>query len=302
MNFADKFNSAAISCKNCLCAGLDPELDTFPQFIRDHATQSATSASEYSYHALSAFYDIALNALAGKVPAIKPNLAFFEQYGLGGMRAFAQVIVQARQHGLLVIADAKRGDIGSTAQAYARTFLGSSDFSSDALTVNPFLGFDTLEPFLAECQRNDRGLFVLVRTSNPGSAALQSLRSAHGHSASEVIADWIATRGQELLGHCGVSSLGAVVGATHPEEAAKVRALMPDALLLVPGIGAQGAKFSDIVQVFRPDRSGVVLPLSRGLFTAQVMAAKDEQELRELLIQRIEVLSGELNHAIQSLS
>ena len=298
MNFADQFQNAAKSCGNCLCAGLDPELEGFPQFIKERATRESNGAVEYNYHALTSLYEITLETLAGKLPAIKPNLAFFEQYGIGGMQAFAHLVASAKRHKILCIGDGKRGDIGSTAQAYARTFLTNTDFSCDALTANPYLGFDTLEPFLAECIKNDRGLFVLVRTSNPGSAALQSLRSPEGHSASEVVATWIAERGKELVGNSGVSSLGAVVGATHPEDAALVRALMPNALFLVPGIGAQGAKFSDVIKVFRADHSGVVFPLSRGLFTSQVMASKDEKEYRMLLTNRLKTLTNDLDQAL----
>ena len=166
---------------------------------------------------------------------------------------------KAAELGLPVIADAKRGDIGSTAQAYSSAFLGKdAPFAADALTVNPFLGFDTLEPFIQDCEKYGKGIFVLVKTSNPGSAALQG-------ETSHKVAEWLNQSGEKFIGACGYSSLGAVVGATHPEEARELRGAMPKNFFLIPGYGAQGGSAADAVAGFSKTKHGGIINVSRGL-------------------------------------
>ncbi len=192
-----------------------------------------------------------IEACARFVVAVKPQLAFFEARGLDGMAAFAEVVHFAKGCGLLTIADAKRGDIGSTSAAYAEAFLGEGDFACDAITVNPYLGSDALAPFVARV-RAGRGLFVLVKTSNPSSGEFQDLQ-AGGRPVWEAVAERVNGWGSDFVGASGLSSVGAVVGATYPAQAARARALMPTAIVLAPGFGAQGASAADAVAGARPD-------------------------------------------------
>jgi orotidine-5'-phosphate decarboxylase len=207
---------------------------------------------------IEAFCAKVIERVAGRVAIVKPQIAFFEQLGWRGIRALERICARARAAGLLVLLDAKRGDIGSTAEGYAAAYLGAqAAMAADALTVNPYLGFDTLEPFVAAAQANARGLFVLVKTSNPGSGDLQDRevegeplfgRVARGLAASEV-----ALRGPKT----GWSSLGVVCGATWPEQARRVREALPRALFLVPGYGAQGGSAAAAVAPFVPGPSGL---------------------------------------------
>ena len=307
MNFADRLDSAIRSTGSILVAGMDPQLELFPETLLQAARARSDQLEIQIYWALTGFYIPAIHALRGRIAAIKPNAAFFEQYGIGGMRAFREICVNAQQAGVLVIADAKRGDIGSTATAYARAFLGSttpfgealSAFPCDALTVSPFLGFETLEPFLEVCATEGKGLFVLAKTSNPGSSDIQAL-SVDDKSISERVSQWISQRGSELIGECGLSSLGAVVGATHPDEARGLRALMPNAFFLIPGFGAQGASASDSIAGLRSDKRGGIVNVSRGLFGAIAQTAKDKDAMVESLLTRANALNAELSAAMKT--
>jgi orotidine-5'-phosphate decarboxylase len=215
---------------------------------------------------LSRFCCAIVEACAPAVCAIKPQLAFFEARGMEGMRAFVEVIGLARRLGLLTIADAKRGDIGSTSAAYAEAFLGEGDFGCDAVTVNPYLGSDSIAPFVTRV-REGRGLFVLVKTSNPSSGEFQD-RVADGAPVWEWVARRVEGWGGDYVGPSGLSPVGAVVGATYPDHAARARELMPHATILVPGYGAQGASAAEAVRAARADGSGVVVNASRSLMYA----------------------------------
>jgi orotidine-5'-phosphate decarboxylase len=202
---------------------------------------------------------------------VKPQLAFFEALGADGIAAFEEVCRYARAAGLLVIADAKRGDIGSTARAYAEAYLAGGEAApplADALTVNPYLGRDSLEPFLVACRRSGGGLFCLVKTSNSGSADVQDLVMSDGrplwHHVAELVDEW----GGELLGGCGLSSLGAVVGATYPRAVGEARRLLPRAVLLLPGVGAQGAGAADVARAFTSGPASALVPVSRAVIYA----------------------------------
>ena len=207
-----------------------------------------------------------IEACAGSICAVKPQLAFFEARGLDGMRALAEVIRFARGLGLLTVADAKRGDIGSTSAAYAEAFLGHGDFGCDAITVNPYLGSDAIAPFVTR-MRPDRGLFVLVKTSNPSSGEFQD-RVADGTPVWELVARRVEEWGSDFVSSSGLSPVGAVVGATYPRHAARARELMPHATVLVPGYGAQGASAPDAVRAARADGTGLVVNASRSLMYA----------------------------------
>jgi orotidine-5'-phosphate decarboxylase len=281
MNFADRLTASIARTHSFIVAGFDPQLETFPEVVLAEATRTTRTDEEFVFAALTSFYTLALDALAPHVAAIKPNIAFFEQYGLGGLRAFDIVCRAARERGLPVIADAKRGDIGSTAQAYSRAFIGKvtvgartiPTWNVDAVTVNPFLGFDTIAPFVADCLDHERGIFVLVKTSNPGSGDIQGIRGGESDlDISGSIARWLDKEGRKLLGTCSFSSLGAVVGAPYPAEAKRLRELMPRNFFLIPGMGAQGGTAADAVAGFgvneRGEPHGALINLSRGLLSA----------------------------------
>lgn len=234
--------------------GIDPQLDS----VREPGIPAGQT--------LAQFCCAIVEACAASVVAIKPQLAFFEARGLDGMRALAEVIAFGRRLGLLTIADAKRGDIGSTSAAYAEAFLGDGDFGCDAVTVNPYLGSDAIMPFVARV-RAGRGVFVLVKTSNPSSGEFQD-RAADGSPMWEWVARRVEGWGGDFVGPSGLSPVGAVVGATYPQHAARARELMPHATLLVPGYGAQGASAADAVRGARADGSGILVNASRSLMYA----------------------------------
>jgi len=284
-NFADRVHDSIRRTSSFLVAGCDPVIEKFPAFILNGAEVKSTSDSQFIERALAEFCELFLSAVAGNVAAIKPNIAFFEQYGLPGIAAFARLCSAIRAAGIPLITDAKRGDIGSTAAAYSAAFLGKTtvrgrlvdNFSADALTINPFLGFDTLEPFLNDCKTFGKGVFVLVQTSNPGAASIQGL-VAEGRPVREHIAGWLADHADELVGESGWSGLGAVVGASYPAEAKRLRQVMPRNFFLIPGLGAQGAAAKDSVAGFGVKDGapgGALINVSRGLLEGSAQSAQD---------------------------
>ena len=262
-NFADRL-IAAVRKKNSPCVvGLDPRIDLMPDFVK---SGRGALSRETICSIISDFHELVLEAIADLVPAVKPQLAFFEQYGLGGMEAFENTVNAARERGLLVIADGKRNDISSTAEAYANAFLTDTAFYSDSMTVTPYLGRDSLEPFVKACAKHDKGMFVVLKTSNPGSRDFQdqALESS-GRPLYESIAAIIDDLGQSLIGESGYSSIGAVVGATFPEDGRRLRALMPRAIILVPGYGAQGGSAQSAAACFDENGLGALVSSSRGI-------------------------------------
>ncbi|MBV9769179.1 MAG: orotidine-5'-phosphate decarboxylase [Bryobacterales bacterium] len=253
--FSDRLINA-VRAKNSRCAvGLDPRIDQMPEFA-----QGNTCA------AITLFHDLVLDAVADLVPAVKPQLAFFEQYGVAGMQAFENTVRAASERGLLVIADGKRNDISSTAEAYAHAYLGDDVFGCDALTVTPYLGGDSLQPFVDACKKHGKGLFVVLKTSNPGSKDFEDQPlEATRRPLYEKIAEMLNELGDGLIGVSGYSSIGAVIGATFPEEGRRLRALMPKALILVPGYGAQGGSAKAAAECFHEDGLGAIVNSSRGI-------------------------------------
>lgn len=254
MNFADRLLEAQRRKRSIAILGVDPQLDT----AKEPGVPAGLTVERFCC-------DI-IEACAPSVIAIKPQLAFFEARGVEGMRAFVAVAKLARKLGLLTIADAKRGDIGPTSAAYASAFLGDGDFGCDAVTVNPYLGSDAIMPFVRAVPRG-RGIFALVKTSNPTSGEFQDLATAEG-PLWECVARRIQGIGSDFLGECGLSAIGAVVGATYPEHARRARELMPGAFILVPGYGAQGANAGDAVAAARADGTGVIVNASRSVMYA----------------------------------
>jgi orotidine-5'-phosphate decarboxylase len=254
-HFSDRL-IGQIRAKDSRCiVGLDPRVDQMPAFIASDLCATITE-----------FHELVLDAVADLIPAVKPQLAFFEQYGVAGMQAFENTVRAAKQRGLLVIADGKRNDISSTAEAYANAYLSGGGFDCDALTVTPYLGRDSLVPFVEACKKHGKGLFVVLKTSNPGSKDFedQPLEST-GRPLYEKIAGVLNELGRELTGESGYSSIGAVIGATFPEEGRRLRQLMPKAPILVPGYGAQGGSAKAAAECFNEDGLGAIVSSSRGI-------------------------------------
>jgi orotidine-5'-phosphate decarboxylase len=252
--FADRLIVATRRLGHPLCVGLDPHLDRFPPlFCRGGMAPAAPETAA----AVESFCLAMMDRLAGRVAIVKPQIAFFERLGWRGMQALDGVVATARERGLLVLLDAKRGDIGSTARGYAEAYLCSEAvLAVDAITANPYLGLDTLEPLVKAAGETGAGIFVLVKTSNPGSGDFQD-RNLDGKPLYERVAESLAGLAERMSGpETGWSSLGAVVGATYPEVHQRIRELLPRALFLVPGYGAQGGGAREAVSGFVPGPTG----------------------------------------------
>jgi orotidine-5'-phosphate decarboxylase len=257
-HFADRLTAAVQARATPLCVGLDPRWDSLPLALRQRFDASpAGRASAYE-----AFCLRVLDIVAPHAGVIKPQSAFFEACGPDGLKALLAVMRRARQLGLVTILDAKRGDIASTAEAYAE--MAFDVYDADAITLNPYLGKDAIEPFLKRARQNERGLFVLVRTSNPGGGQFQNLAAA-GKPLYVHVADAVESWSNESRGGCGLGDVGAVVGATHPTELRELRKIMPSAIFLVPGYGAQGASAADTAGAFLPGGRGAVVNSARGI-------------------------------------
>ena len=262
--FGDRLSHSVRRCRTPVLVGLDPRLEQLPPALQPTVATDLTAVAA----AYAEFCRGVIDTVSVSVPAVKPQAAFFEQLGAPGMAALAEVIGYAREQGLLVILDGKRNDIGSTAAAYADAYLGqSSAWGAHALTVNPYLGSDSLEPFVDVAREREAGIFVLVKTSNPGSHMLQDLVSeecAIYRRVGEVVEQLaVQTRG---VGDYG--SVGAVVGATYPEQLAELRRAMLHTWLLVPGFGAQGGSAADVSGAFDSDGLGAVINSSRAIIFA----------------------------------
>jgi len=291
-HFADRLMAAVDEKNSCVVVGLDPRLDLLPaELCPDPAVAGyyPETAAEF----IAEFNRQVIDLVAPYAVAVKPQIAFYEQYGWAGLRAYAETIRRARRAGLLVIGDIKRGDIGTTAEAYA---VGHFDhLGADALTVNPYLGSDSLVPFLRMCREKGRGIFVLVKTSNPSSRELQDWPGG-GQALYRRVAELVREWGKELRGACGYSAVGAVVGATHPAEAAELRTMLPDCVFLVPGYGAQGATAADCAACFAPDGSGAVVNSARGIIHAYRPGGGQEEvtDWRGAIARAAETMRAEL--------
>lgn len=252
-HFADRWFVAAEEKGAPVCVGIDPVLDRLPLSLGDDPIE-----------AIDAYCRTVLEAVAEHVPAVKPQLACFERYGSAGYAIYERVVREAHAKGLLVIADAKRGDIGTSSAHYAAGLLRDAD----ALTINTYLGADGMQPFVDEAAARGAGLFALVRTSNPGGDALQRLPLSDGRAVADAVADIVVETGAAHAGESGYSLLGAVVGATQPQDAVSLRKRMPHQLFLVPGYGAQGGTAEDVRACFNPDGRGAVITASRSVIYA----------------------------------
>ena len=262
LTFADRLAAEVERKRSQLVVGLDPQVDLLPVELRGE---------------ISRFCCGIIDAVAPHVVAVKPQLAFFEALGAAGIAAFEQVCQYAKRAGLLVIADGKRGDIGSTARAYSEAYIEGDPPMADALTVNPWLGRDSVEPFLGAVRRGGVGIFVIVRTSN-ASGDLQDAVLKDGrpmwHHVAELVDEW----GADMAGEVGLSSVGAVIGATHPRAVAEARRLMPRSILLLPGVGVQGGSIADLTRAFQSGPASAIVPVSRSLIYAFRDAGSDYRE------------------------
>jgi orotidine-5'-phosphate decarboxylase len=275
MMFADRLAAAVRRTGSVTCVGLDPRKKQLPAPIRDAAASDSPDAWAAAY---TQFCTEIIDVVAGKVPCVKPQAAFFEQLGPAGMIALGEVIRHAHRAGLIVITDGKRNDIGSTATAYADAYLGAgegSPWGSDSLTVSPYLGRDSLEPFVEVCDERAAGIFVLVKTSNPGGGLLQD-RSTDGQTVYGRVAELVCELNADRLGESGYGPVGAVVGATYPEQLSQLRAAMPTSWILIPGFGAQGGGAADVMGGFDPQGLGAVVNSSR-----HIIFAHQRDEFRE---------------------
>ncbi|MFP4053395.1 MAG: orotidine-5'-phosphate decarboxylase [Phycisphaerae bacterium] len=262
-HFADRLLEAIAHKGSPVCVGIDPDFDRLPQELCSGIDPGDPRAR---LQAITTFCHAVIDVVAPIVPAVKPQVAYFEVFGAAGMELYFDVVRRARDAGLLVIGDVKRGDIGSTAAAYAKAHL-TGPSAADAVTVNTYLGADGIEPFATVARQTGRGLFALVRTSNPGGAVIQDFANANGDKLYQHVARQVAQLGavEGRLGDCGLSLAGAVVGATYPDEARQLRNLMPQQIFLVPGYGAQGASAADCAASFKPDGTGAIVNASRSV-------------------------------------
>lgn len=272
MTFSARLSAAVREKKTPVLVGIDPRFSSIPECLRTGVCASDLKGVAGVFRTFSLRI---LDVIAPHVACIKPQLAFFEAAGPHGMAALADVIEYARKLGLVVILDGKRNDIGSTAEGYAAAYLGEdSAWKGDALTVSPYLGEDSVQPFVKVAEQNDAGIFVLVKTSNPGGGMLQDLQ-ADGKTIYQHTADWVEKTAVAFADAQGekYGAVGAVVGATYPEQLAELRQRMPHAWLLVPGFGAQGGTVKDVAHAFDEDGLGAVINNSRGIIFAH--ARKD---------------------------
>jgi orotidine-5'-phosphate decarboxylase len=261
--FSDRLVEAIRKTESPCVVGLDPRIELMPAFIK---SGRGALTPDVVRSAIRDFHELVLDTIAGLAAIVKPQLAFYEQYGSAGIQAFEDTVQAAKQRGLLVIADGKRNDVDSTAEAYAAAYLGETSFDVDAMTVTPYLGPDSMLPYLDACRRHGKGIFVVLKTSNPGSRDYQDqILQGTGRPLYESIAQTVRDFGEGQIGESGYSSVGAVVGATFPEDARRLRALLPHAFILVTGYGTQGASSEGAAACFNGDGLGAIVNSSRGI-------------------------------------
>ncbi len=267
----DKLIEKIIEMQNPTCVGLDTSFDYLPDELKNGVSDfegAAEAICEFNMNIIDKIYDI--------VPSVKVQIAYYEMYGYAGLQAFEHTVNYARGRGMIVIADCKRNDIGSTAGCYSKAYLGETDvngkklraFKADMLTVNGYLGTDGIKPFVDDIKSRDKSIFVLVKTSNPSSGELQNLKLENGKFIYEQMGELVEKWGEETVGKYGYSDVGAVVGATHPEEAARLREQLKHTFFLIPGYGAQGGSAEMLKVCFDKNGLGGVVNSSRGILCA----------------------------------
>lgn len=271
-NAIDRLIDKIKETNNPTVIGLDPRYEILPKCVANKYPKTLEGASkaiiEYNKALIDATYDI--------IPAIKPQIAFYEMFGIAGMEAFKETCKYAKEKGMIVIADIKRGDIGSTVQGYSNAYLGKTKvgdkeeaiFDVEFVTVNPYMGTDCVKPFIEDCKKYNKGIFILVKTSNPSSGELQDARLESGEEVYKRVAELVEHWGEELRGEYGYSSIAAVVGATYPKQLEELRKIASHTYFLIPGYGAQGGKAKDIALGFDKNGLGGIINASRSLMCA----------------------------------
>lgn len=276
MNAVDRLIEKIKQKNNPTVVGLDPRLEKIPDFIKKDAFSKFGTTEKGAAQAILEFNKKILDAVADYIPAVKPQIAFYEMFGIEGIRAFKETCDYAKEKGLIVIGDIKRGDIDSTAEAYSCAYLGKRKigfkeegiFDIDFVTVNPYLGADSIRPFVEDCHKYGKGVFVLVKTSNKSSGDIQDILAFGGKFLYEHVAEMVTKWGKEIIGQNGYSAVGAVIGATYPEQITALRAILRNAYILVPGYGAQGGRAADVVKAFKNDGLGAIVNASRSIIFA----------------------------------
>ncbi len=291
-----------------IVVGLDPMLSYIPDWIKEKAFKEYGETLEGAAEAVWQYNKGIVDAVCDLVPAVKPQIAMYEQFGVEGVGVFKRTVDYCRDKGLVVIADVKRGDIGSTSEAYAVGHLGKvqvgsswlTPFGEDFATVNPYLGSDGINPFIKVCKEEKKGIFVLVKTSNPSSGEFQD-RLIDGRPLYEWVGEKVNAWGQECMGE-DYSYIGAVVGATYPEMGKILRKQMPKAFILVPGYGAQGGKGKDLVHFFNEDGLGAIVNSSRGIIAAykqEAYASFGPEHYAEASRKAVEVMREDIRQALE---
>lgn len=305
-NMMDRLIDKIKETNNPTVIGIDPKYDMIPECIKNKYEQNmegvAKAIEEFNKALIDATFDI--------IPAVKINIAFYEMYGLEGIKVFEETYKYAKEKGMLVMADIKRGDIGSTSKAYSNAFLGRTQigekeekiYDVDFVTLNPYMGIDSVKPFIEDCKKYNKGAFIIVKTSNPSSGDLQDLKLENGEEVYTRVAKLVEEWGEDLRGKYGYSSISAVVGATYPKQLKDLRKTAPHTFFLIPGYGAQGGKAEDIALGFDSNGIGGIVNSSRGLMCAYKSDLwKDkytEERFAEATRQEAIRMRNELNNAI----
>ncbi|MCI1328369.1 MAG: orotidine-5'-phosphate decarboxylase [Lachnospiraceae bacterium] len=290
-----------------IVVGLDPKLEFIPRYIQEKAFEEYGETLEGAAAAIIGFNRKIVDAVADLVPAVKPQIAMYEQYGVPGLIAYERTVSYCQEKGLLVIGDVKRGDIGSTSASYALAHLGSvqvgsrtyAPFHEDFATVNPYLGSDGVRPFIDVCRKENKGIFVLVKTSNPSSGEFQD-REIDGRPLYEHVGEKVREWGEDVMDG-DYSEVGAVVGATYPEMGRALRAIMPKSYILVPGYGAQGGKGKDLAPFFNRDGLGAIVNSSRGIIAAyrqEAYAAYGEENFADASRAAVLAMKEDIRNAL----
>lgn len=271
----DRLIEKIIKTENPTVVGLDPRFSFVPEFIKKESIEKFGKTPEAMADSFLTLNKVIIDSVYDLVPAVKPQVAMYEMLGACGIQCYIDTIKYAKEKGLIIIGDIKRGDITSTAEAYSNGHIGRIQideekyeiYHEDFITVNPYLGFDSVEPYIKNCKEYEKGLFVLVKTSNPNSGELQDIE-CQGMKLYEKVGSLVEKWGENIPGKYGYSGIGAVVGATHPAQAERLRKLMPHTFFLVPGYGAQGGKAEDLAVCFDKERLGAIINSSRGIIAA----------------------------------
>lgn len=311
-NIADILNEKIIIKKSPVVVGLDPVLSEIPYCYKEKYLKQ-DNAFEAISNVIFDFNKDVIDTVCTLVPAVKPQTAFYEMYGSFGFAAFEKTVKYAKAKGLIVIEDGKRNDIGNTAKAYASGHLGNVELIGgesvpsidvDFLTVSPYLGSESLEPFIETCKTFNKGIFILVKTSNATSAEIQDLSYNNGVSVSHKIAKFIEKISNNYFIESGYSPIGAVVGATYPQQAKELREIMPRSIFLVPGYGAQGAKADDVLPCFNPDGLGAIVNSSRNILYSYKGFYENSSCTQSELIKSVksatETMNNEIVNALRS--